>query len=144
MSGSSFKLRLWTLLSAAVVVPLGFALKLYSGPAHGWVNHSLAGVTYEIFWCLALFLVWPRRSAINRIVIGVLLATAALEMLQLWDHPWLERIRSTLAGRALIGTTFAPSDFVYYVIGTALGWLCLRGIAPAADDAQSRGSGAGK
>jgi len=141
MSGSSFKLRLWTLLSAAVVVPLGFALKLYSGPAHGWVNHSLAGVTYEIFWCLAVFAVWPRRAAITRIVACVFAVTCALEAMQLWHPPWLEAIRSTWAGRALVGTTFVWSDFSYYVIGCAIGWLWLHGIARAAAEVPPRSPG---
>jgi hypothetical protein len=138
MSRDTMKLRLWALLSAAVVVPLGFALKFYSGPGHEWVNNSVAGVTYEIFWCLAAFVVWPRPAAITRIATGVLVVTCGLEVLQLWHPPWLESIRSTFAGRALLGTTFAWSDFAYYVIGCAIGWRWLHGIARCAVVARPR------
>ncbi len=117
--------RLVALISIAVVVPLGFGLKFYPGPLRGWVNNSLGGVAYEIFWCLVLFAIWPRRSAINPIVIGVLAITCALEALQLVDHPVLARIRSTFLGRTLIGTTFVWSDYVYYVLGAVLGRLWL-------------------
>ena len=120
--------RLCALISIAVVVPLGLGLKFYPGPARGWVNDSLGGVAYEIFWCLVLFAIWPRRSAINPIVIGVLVVTCLLEALQLVDHPVLASIRGNFLGRTLIGTTFVWSDIIYYVIGCALGWLWLRAL----------------
>ena len=121
--------RLCALISIAVVVPLGLGLKFYPGPARGWVNDSLGGVAYEIFWCLVLFAIWPRRSAINPIVIGVLVVTCLLEALQLVDHPVLASIRGNFLGRTLIGTTFVWSDIIYYVIGCALGWMWLRALA---------------
>jgi hypothetical protein len=111
------------LLSLLVVTPLGFLSKLYAGPAQGWFNNYAAGVLYEVFWCLVLFLFWPRRESAMKIAVGVLATTSALEVLQLW-HPWLlEQIRSTFLGRALLGTTFAWWDFPHYVLGCALGWF---------------------
>lgn len=118
-------IRAYAVVSLLLVVPLGFGLKYYPGPMRAWVNNSLGGTAYEIFWCLVLFAVWPRRSAINRIVFGVLVATCALEVLQLWNPPPLQRIRSTFLGRTLIGTTFAWSDFIYYAVGALLGRLWL-------------------
>ncbi|MHC4966858.1 MAG: ribosomal maturation YjgA family protein [Planctomycetota bacterium] len=141
MSSGRFKLRLWALVSIVVIVPLGFALKFYGGPGQAWVNNSLAGVAYEIFWCLAVFAAWPRRAAITRIVAGVFTVTCALEILQLWNPPWLEAIRSTWAGRAIVGTTFVWSDFAYYVLGCALGWLWLHAIARGAPEAPPRSPG---
>ncbi|MDW7679736.1 MAG: DUF2809 domain-containing protein, partial [bacterium] len=49
-----------TILSILIIVPVGFATKFYRGPAAGWVNNSLGGVFYEIFWCLLLFLFFSR------------------------------------------------------------------------------------
>ncbi len=72
-----------------------------------------------------MFAVWPRRAAINPIVIAVLVVTCLIEALQLVDHPVLDRIRSTFLGRTLIGTTFVWSDFIYYVFGAVLGRLWL-------------------
>ena len=117
--------RLVALVCLALIVPLGFGLKSYPGPGHAWVNNSLGGTAYVIFWCLALFVAWPRRSAIKPIVIGVLAVTAALEALQLVDHPILARIRGTFIGRTLIGTTFVWSDYIYYLLGAVLGRLWL-------------------
>jgi hypothetical protein len=58
------------------------------------------------------------------VAVWVFLATAFLEILQLWHPPFLEAIRSTLMGRLLLGTTFVFSDFIYYAIGCILsGWI---------------------
>jgi hypothetical protein len=116
------------LASLLVVTPLGFLLKLYSGPAQIWVNNYAAGVLYVIFWCLVLFFVWPRREHITKIAVGVFVVTSLLEVLQLW-HPWLlEQIRASFVGRTLIGTTFAWWDFPHYLLGCVLGWLWMWGI----------------
>ena len=115
------------LLSLLIVTPLGFWLKLYSGPGQEWLNNYAAGALYVVFWCLASFFLWPRRELVARIAIGVFLATSALELLQLW-HPWaLEQVRATFVGRTLIGTTFAWWDFPHYAIGCASGWFWMEG-----------------
>ncbi len=129
MGAVSLKRRLWTMASLAVVLPLGFLLKFYTGPGQDWLNNSVAGLAYVIFWCLVFFFVWPSRRAITPIVAGVLLVTCVLETLQLWHPPFLEVVRSHFLGRALIGNSFAWTDFPYYVIGSAIGWLWLSGIA---------------
>jgi len=87
--------RVRILLSLLVVTPLGFLFKLYAGPGRGWFNNYAAGVLYEVFWCLALFFLWPRRESTVKVAVGVFVVTSILEVLQLW-HPWmLEQIRST-------------------------------------------------
>jgi hypothetical protein len=129
MQGQRVRARLLTLVSIAVIVPVGFWLKSYDGPGRGWVNNSSAGVAYVIFWCLVLFLAWPRRAATGPIAAAVLLATGGLEVLQLWNPAPLAWARGTFIGRTLLGTTFAWSDFVYYVIGCGLALIWMRLLA---------------
>jgi hypothetical protein len=111
-------------LSLVAVIPLGFATKLYSGPGAGWINCSLGGLFYVLFWCLLVQLLRPHWRAV-RIAAGVLLVTCGLEFLQLWQTPLLEPVRGTFLGRTLLGDTFAWSDFPWYFAGGALGgwWL---------------------
>ncbi len=113
--------KLGVLISLLLITPLGFATKFYTGPARHWVNTSLGGVLYEIFWCLVVFL-FLRKTAAWKIALGVFIATSILEVLQLFHPPFLQFIRSFFIGRTLIGTTFVPSDFFYYMIGSLLGW----------------------
>jgi hypothetical protein len=70
-------------------------------------------------------LIWPRLAP-GWVALGVLVATCLLEVLQLWQPAWLQAVRATLPGRLVLGSTFSPSDFWYYLIGAGLGWLGLR------------------
>ena len=120
---SFFLRRSWILLSLCIVTPLGFWFKSYNGPRELWFKHYGAGVLYEIFWCLALFFSCPRRQNPAKIAIAVFAATCILEALQLWHPMFLEKIRATFLGGAILGTTFVWWDFPYYVLGCLIGWL---------------------
>ena len=104
----------------ALVVPVGFASKYYRGPGAEWANDSLGGVFYVIFWCLAAAFVRPRWR-LAAIATGALVATCAVEFLQLWHPPFLEAIRAHFIGATILGTTFVWSDFPYYFVGAAIG-----------------------
>jgi hypothetical protein len=108
--------RKWTLISIAVIVPVGFLTKFYSGPWESWVNNSLGGILYVIFWSLVFFLVFP-RTRVWKITGIVLLTTCVLECLQLWHPPFLESIRSTFLGATLLGNSFSWLDLVHYLVG---------------------------
>ena len=93
-----------------------------------WFHDYGAGVMYEVFWCLVAFFFYSRKQCIMKIVLGVLAITCFLEVLQLW-RPWfLQQVRSTFLGKALLGTTFAWWDFPHYVLGCLIGWLWMFGI----------------
>ena len=117
--------RAWTLASLLVVVPIGFYSKLYTGPGANWVNNSLSGVLYVIFWCLIIFLFVPDAKP-GIIALAVLTVTCVLEFAQLWHPPILEWARSSFIGLALLGNCFTWSDFPYYVLGCGIGWLFMK------------------
>ena len=119
------KIRLYTILSLFLITPVGFYTKFYEGPAAHWVNNSLGGVFYEIFWCLLIFFLVPGvRPAL--IAVGVLLVTCGLECMQLWHPPFLQWIRGTFLGAAVLGTSFVWTDFPYYFAGSGIGWFWIR------------------
>lgn len=116
--------RKWTVVSLVIIVPIGFYSKFYSGPYSEWVNDSLGGIFYEIFWCLLVFLfIYPRKLWL--IPACVFIITCCLEFLQLWHPPFLEFLRSHFIGRAILGTSFTWTDFPYYLIGSLIGWIWL-------------------
>ncbi|HFE65443.1 MAG TPA: DUF2809 domain-containing protein [Caldithrix sp.] len=118
-------MRKYIFFSLLIITPVGFLCKIYTGVFSGWVQNSLAGIFYEIFWCLVVFFFLPREKSITTIAAGVFLVTALLEILQLWQPPFLEQIRSHFLGRTLLGTTFSWWDFPHYLAGSLLGgwWL---------------------
>jgi len=114
----------WTLLSIGMIIPLGFYSKFYAGPAEVWVNNSLGGILYVIFWSLFASLFFARIS-VWKIAAIILVVTCLLEILQLWHPPLLEVIRSTFIGVTLIGNSFSWLDLVHYVIGFFLSFTLL-------------------
>jgi len=52
--------------------------------------------------------------------------SCAAEFLQLWQVGWLNEIRSTTLGAALLGSSFTWADIPPYFIGGGLGYLLLR------------------
>lgn len=90
----------------------------------GW-RDSIGGAAYVIFFVVALAAI-TRASSAERLTLVVLTLTCVLEFLQLWHPPWLEQIRRTLPGRALLGTTFEWTDFPPYFVGAVIGWTLVR------------------
>ena len=127
-----FQTRTRTLLSLLVVIPIGFYSKFYAGPAADWVNNSLGGVFYEIFWCLICFLFFT-GSRPWLIGLVVLTLTSLVEFLQLYHPPFLEFFRGFFIGSTILGTTFAWSDFPYYFVGSGIGWFWIRWLQRATD-----------
>lgn len=115
----------WTLISILIIVPLGFYSKFYSGQAARWVNDSLGGVLYVIFWCLFAFLFLSNTKP-WKIATAVFAITCFLEFLQLWHPSFLEFLRSNFIGRTILGTSFTWSDFPYYLVGGGIGWLLMK------------------
>ncbi len=107
--------------SLMVITPIGFYTKFYTGPAANWVNSSLGGVFYEIFWCVLVFLFLPNTRPWT-IAVFVFVVTCLLELLQLWHPPFLTLVRSTFIGRTVLGTSFDWVDFPHYVLGCGAGW----------------------
>jgi hypothetical protein len=126
------KQGLLTLLFIIIIIPLGFFTKSYSGPAQDWINNSLGGALYEIFWCLVFYFLFPKSKPFI-LAIVVLISTCLLEFLQLWHPPFLEEIRRNFIGRTILGNSFNWMDFPYYFAGSLLGFFVLRFISGATD-----------
>lgn len=126
--GSFLLKRQWILLSLFIVTPLGLLCELYRGFNMRWFQDYGVGVMYEIFWCLAVFFFKPRKQSISKITLVVFVITCCVEVSQLW-HPWfLQQIRSTFLGNALLGNTFTWWDFPHYLLGCLICWFWMLGI----------------
>lgn len=123
-----FLRRKWILLSLCLVTPAGFLFKFYAGPCHKWFNDYGAGLLYEVFWCLVVFFFIPYRKYITPIALWVFIVTCILEILQLWHPSFLQQIRGTFLGAALLGTTFVWWDFPHYILGSLIGYFLLHAI----------------
>lgn len=120
-SHSLWPMRLALLLSIAIVVPIGYWVRFAPTDEWAWLHDALGSIAYETFWILLILLVWPQGS-ISKIAVTVFIATCALEVLQLWQPPFLQALRLTLPGRLVLGNTFSWADFPAYVVGSFVGY----------------------
>jgi hypothetical protein len=108
-----------------LVTPLGFFTKFYSGPGSSWVASHAGGFLYVVFWIFVVLASFPELSRLS-VTVAVVIATCVLEFGQLWHPPLLEPIRSTFLGHAVLGATFAWSDFPYYAAGGLAAYAAAR------------------
>jgi len=113
------------LFALVVVTPLGLLTSHYEGPASAWVRDHGSGVLYVMFWIFLVLLARPALPA-GPVALAVLAATCALEVLQLWHPPFLERLRATWLGGTLLGYSFKLADFPWYGLGSLLGYAFAR------------------
>jgi Protein of unknown function (DUF2809) len=117
--------------SLLIIIPLGIYTKFYTGIGKAWVKDYAGDVLYEICWCLLVFFFIPkikRKQVIAPIAIWVFVITCCLEILQLWQPPILNLVRSTFIGKLVLGTTFVWWDFPHYLLGSFLGYFWLYAI----------------
>jgi glycopeptide antibiotics resistance protein len=122
-----FKCRLILLIHLIFLVPLGYIVRFSTGLGAAWIHDALGAVAYEVFWIVFVLFLVPTASLFPTAA-GVCLATCAIELLQLWQPPWLQAIRATLPGRLVLGNSFTWTDFPVYFIGCFIGWLWMRSL----------------
>jgi len=83
------------------------------------VNNSLGGILYVIFWSLFFSVIFQKAKP-WKIATIVFIITTILEIMQLWHPIFLEIIRDSFIGRALLGTSFSRLDIVHYLFGLVL------------------------
>lgn len=105
------------------LIPIGYFLR-FRAPWSSALRDSSGGAVYVLLWTVLAGACFPLTSS-TRLAFAVTATTCILEFLQLWCPPWLEAIRSTFAGRVVLGTTFGWSDFPPYFAGGLAGWLLL-------------------
>jgi len=112
-----------------LLVPTGFLVKFsVPGAFGGWCHLYGAAILYEVFWVVFVRFAFRKLAPFTCAAI-VLVITCVLETLQLWHPPWLDAVRGTFFGAALLGTTFDRWDFIYYVLGTILGGFVVLAVA---------------
>ena len=108
-----------------ILIPMGLYTKQYSGIASNWVHNYFGGIMYVVFFSL-LFSIIFNKTNILKIVVLVFIITTIIEILQLWHPQFLESIRASFLGKALIGSTFSYFDIVHYFIGMILSYWIIK------------------
>lgn len=111
--------------SLLTCVPIGLLTKVYPEIGHGWLGGYAGAILYEIFWILLICGFKP-HWAVWKVSLGVMLTTDILEVLQYWQLPILAELQATSLGKLLLGSVFSIWDFLYYAIGSLLGYFWMK------------------
>ncbi len=111
-------------LTAAAVVPLGLATRAdLPWPA------LVADHGGDALYALMIYLGARGLLAARRPEAALALALGwcfGVELLQLYQAPWIQAVRATLPGRLVLGSGFLWIDLVRYLAGAGLGYAADR------------------
>lgn len=119
--GFNLRYRLVLLTGLVILIPLGYSVRFAQGLLPEWFRNAFGNIAYETFWILFLLLLLPKLLPRGAAVI-VFLLSCAIEVLQLWQDPWILGIRATRMGGLILGHAFVWEDFPTYAIGSLIGW----------------------
>lgn len=112
-----FHFNLKYLCCAITCIPIGLA----SRECAHLLPPFLALYAGDILWAvLVYFLIRSFVTDPKSSVISALLFSFAIEFLQLYNAPWIGRIRNTILGGLVLGFGFLWSDLLCYATGIAL------------------------
>jgi len=111
--------------SLILCVPLGLLTKVYPDVGLGWMGGYGGAILYEIFWILLISGCQSHWKP-EMVSLGVMLTTDILEILQYWKIPILADLQATTLGKLLLGFFFSSWDFLYYAIGSLLGYFWMK------------------
>jgi Protein of unknown function (DUF2809) len=96
-----------------------------------------------VYWLVVL--VRPRDGTVRSgaVALGICFA---IEVLQLWQPPWLQAIRATTIGHLVLGSYFNAPDLLAYAIGVVAAmaieaWVVARPTATRRPDGKPRSAG---
>jgi len=112
--------RVWYGMLAVLVIMAGLLWRSQIIP----LPPFLAKYGGDALWALMVFcgmgFVFPRFSTQTLTLLAVGFS-CAVEFSKLYHAPWIEAVRSTLAGRLILGISFHWPNIAAYVLGIALG-----------------------
>lgn len=115
--------RGWIAALALAVILVGLGSRSEGLPLPAWVARYAGDTLWAVLVFLLLACLMPRRPTLT-LAGAALLIAFGVELLQLYQTPWLDAIRSTLPGRLVLGQGFLFSDLVCYSVGVAAAAAC--------------------
>ncbi|MFT4550494.1 MAG: hypothetical protein ACI8XO_000680 [Verrucomicrobiales bacterium] len=115
-SGLDRRRRLWIAATCLVVVVIGLASRSRVIPMPAFFVKYAGDTLWAVLVFLLLAFLRPRFDVL-RLAGGALVIAFGVELLQLYQAPWLNSIRDTLPGRLVLGQGFLFSDLILYMVG---------------------------
>jgi len=107
-----------------ILIIAGFLTKACTAHWCGFINNYLGGIIYVLFLIILVSLIFPYAHPL-RITLIIFGFTCFIELSQLIHNDFLNNLRKSFFVRALIGNVFNLLDFVFYLIGSLIGYCVL-------------------
>ena len=112
--------RLWLLILTLLVIAIGLASRRGYMPFPAVLGNYPGDALWA--WVVLLCVAWVRPAiAPGRLVVVSLAIAFAVELLQLYQAPWMQALRANKLAYLVLGNGFDPWDLVAYAVGIALG-----------------------
>ncbi len=102
------------------------ALGLWSRRFPNILPAALGKYPGDALWAMMIFFgigfIFPRLTSVVT-ALSALGFSCAVEFSQLYQSPWLDSLRNTLAGQLILGRGFAWNDLAAYAVGIFTGWV---------------------
>lgn len=112
--------RFWSLLAVIATITVGLATRRFPG----FVPDCFGKYPGDSLWALMVFFGWgivfPGASSVRNaaLALGV---SYAVEVLKLYQAPWIVGLRQSTIGHLVFGHVFSWQNFIAYAVGVALG-----------------------
>jgi len=119
-TAASGRMRVWYVLAVIGTIALGLASRHFRGV----LPEMLGKYPGDALWALMVFFGWGAvftRASTARIALLTLGVCGAIEILKLYQAPWIVGIRHTTLGHLVFGQVFSWENFIAYAVGTAVG-----------------------
>jgi len=112
--------RAWSAVAIVVTIAAGLASRKF---AHVFPA-AVAKYPGDALWALMVFFglgfIFPKAGSVP-VGLGALGFSVAIEVLKLWQAPWLVQVRHTTVGHLVFGHVFSWQNLVAYAVGVSLG-----------------------
>lgn len=123
--------RVYKIALLILVFVTALYTKEYRGDYQGIIASHIGGVLYVLFGSLLFSVVFPRMKNYMTVLIAFGI-TCLLEFIQYFRFPFMLELTKIKVFAYLFGNNFNWYDFLYYIIGAALGYAVLILLTPRA------------
>jgi hypothetical protein len=116
--------RLLKLILLVLVFITALYTKEYRGEYQLIVNNHVGGAFYVLFGSLAFSLLFSHMRPVTATLLALGI-TSILEVIQWFRFPALLDLTKMKVFAYILGNSFNPYDFIYYIIGAGVGFVAL-------------------
>ena len=106
--------------AVAATIATGLASRAYAAHLPWWLAKNAGDALYATMVFFGFGFLAPRAKT-SMVALGATAFCVAIEVMQLYQAPWINAVRATTPGRLVLGQGFHAFDLVCYVLGVGLG-----------------------